>query len=59
MAANEADSRQQRSITDLAKRGEIVDRNGQILAYSVEADTVFAVPSEIKTPVRRRTSSAA
>jgi cell division protein FtsI (penicillin-binding protein 3) len=48
---NEADSRQQRSIKDLAKRGEIVDRNGQILAYSVEADTIVAVPSEIKTPV--------
>lgn len=47
----EADNRQQRSITDKAKRGEIVDRNGQILAYSVEADTVFAIPTAIKTPV--------
>jgi cell division protein FtsI (penicillin-binding protein 3) len=47
----EADNRQQRSITDYAKRGEIVDRNGQILAYSVEADTVFAIPTAIKKPV--------
>jgi cell division protein FtsI (penicillin-binding protein 3) len=48
---NEADNRQQRSIPDFAKRGEIVDRNGQILAYSVEADTVFAIPTAIKKPV--------
>ena len=47
----EADNRQQRSIPDKAKRGEIVDRNGQILAYSVEADTVFAIPTAIKKPV--------
>jgi cell division protein FtsI (penicillin-binding protein 3) len=44
----QAEIRQQRSITDRAKRGEIVDRNGQILAYSVDADTVIAVPSAIK-----------
>lgn len=47
---NEAENRQQRSIKDFAKRGEIVDRNGQILAYSVEAETVFAVPTSIKKP---------
>src|SRR5689334_15077227 len=47
---SEADSRQQRSIKELAKRGEIVDRNGQILAYSVESDTVFAIPTAIKKP---------
>ncbi len=46
----EAENRQQRSINDFAKRGEIVDRNGQILAYSVEADTVFAIPTAIKKP---------
>lgn len=45
---NEAENRQQRALVDKAKRGEIVDRNGQILAYSVDAATVFAVPSEIK-----------
>lgn len=47
---SEADSRQQRSIKDKAKRGEIVDRNGQILAYSVDADTVVAIPTSIKAP---------
>lgn len=48
---NEAENRQQRTFKDFAKRGEIVDRNGQILAYSVEAETVFAVPTSIKKPV--------
>lgn len=48
---NEAENRQQRSLIDRAKRGEIVDRNGQILAYSVDADTVIAVPTEVKKPV--------
>lgn len=49
---NEAEDRQQRSLPERAKRGEIVDRNGQILAYSVDADTVVAVPKEIKKPAR-------
>jgi cell division protein FtsI (penicillin-binding protein 3) len=30
-----------------AKRGDIVDRRGHILATSVDADTIYAVPSEI------------
>jgi cell division protein FtsI/penicillin-binding protein 2 len=47
---NEAELRQNRTLVDKAKRGEIVDRNGQILAYSVDADTVFAVPTAIKNP---------
>ena len=46
----QAELRQHRSLVDKAMRGEIVDRNGQILAYSVDADTVIAVPSEIKDP---------
>jgi cell division protein FtsI (penicillin-binding protein 3) len=48
---NEAENRQQRTIPDLANRGEIIDRNGQILAYSVDTDSVMAVPSSIKQPV--------
>ena len=48
---NEAENRQQRSLPDRAKRGEIVDRNGHVLAYSVDADTVVAVPNEIKKPL--------
>jgi cell division protein FtsI/penicillin-binding protein 2 len=33
-----------------AKRGDIVDRRGHILATSVDADTIYAVPSEIADP---------
>ena len=30
-----------------AKRGEIVDRRGRLLAYSVDADTIYAVPYDV------------
>ena len=30
-----------------AKRGDIVDRRGRVLATSVDADTIYAVPTEI------------
>jgi hypothetical protein len=33
-----------------AKRGEIVDRFGHVLAYSVDADTIAADPSDIADP---------
>jgi cell division protein FtsI (penicillin-binding protein 3) len=33
-----------------AKRGEIVDRHGQVLATSVDAEAIFAVPTEIEHP---------
>ena len=47
----EAD-RQQSDIVDLLpKRGEILDRNGQPLAYDVDAQSVFANPREISDPV--------
>jgi cell division protein FtsI (penicillin-binding protein 3) len=43
--------RQQSSTTETpAKRGEILDRDGGLLAYSVDADSIFAVPSEIENP---------
>jgi len=45
-----ADRQHMRTITAPAKRGEIVDRNGQMLAYSVDADSVFADPTEIEHP---------
>src|SRR5437667_10857564 len=32
------------------KRGDIVDRKGRVLATSVDADSVYAVPSEIGNP---------
>lgn len=34
-----------------AKRGDIVDRRGRVLATSVDADTIFAVPSAIDDEV--------
>ena len=43
-----AERQQQRTITAPAKRGEIHDRHGRLLAYSVDTDTVYAVPYEIK-----------
>jgi cell division protein FtsI (penicillin-binding protein 3) len=43
-----AEQQQRRTIDAPAKRGEILDRHGRVLAYSVDADTVYAVPSQIK-----------
>jgi cell division protein FtsI (penicillin-binding protein 3) len=42
-----ADGQQKRTIHAPAKRGEIRDRNNRVLAYSVDVDTIYAVPSEI------------
>jgi len=47
-----ADRQHNRTITAPAKRGEILDRNGNILAYSVDADTIFADPTEVEDPDR-------
>ena len=41
---------QNRSIIAYAKRGEILDREGRVLAYSVDADTIYAVPTDIDNP---------
>jgi cell division protein FtsI (penicillin-binding protein 3) len=38
---------QMRTVPAPAKRADIVDRHGQMLAYSVEADTIYAVPTDI------------
>lgn len=43
-----AQSQQMQTIDAPAKRGEIYDRHGRLLAYSVDADTVYAVPTEIR-----------
>jgi cell division protein FtsI (penicillin-binding protein 3) len=43
-----AERQSMRTIPAPAKRGEILDRHGRLLAYSVDADTVYAVPSEIE-----------
>jgi cell division protein FtsI (penicillin-binding protein 3) len=45
-----ADRQQSRKVEPPAKRGEILDRHGRILARSVDADTIYAVPSEIGDP---------
>jgi cell division protein FtsI (penicillin-binding protein 3) len=47
-----ADDQRSREIESPARRGEILDRNGKILARSVDADTVYADPSEVGDPHR-------
>jgi len=49
--AKRAERQQMRTVEAPAKRADIVDRNGQLLAYSVEADTIYAVPTEIGDPL--------
>lgn len=39
-----------RNIPFAAKRGEIVDRNGQRLAYDISTPTVMAVPAQVEDP---------
>ena len=46
-----AERQQSRSIETHPKRGEILDREGRVLAYSVEADTVVAVPVDVEEPL--------
>jgi cell division protein FtsI (penicillin-binding protein 3) len=43
-----AENQSARTMDISAKRGDILDRHGRVLAYSVDADSVFGVPSEIK-----------
>jgi cell division protein FtsI (penicillin-binding protein 3) len=45
-----AERQQMSTVLAPAKRGEIFDRNGRLLAYSVDADTIYAVPTEISDP---------
>jgi cell division protein FtsI (penicillin-binding protein 3) len=47
-----AERQQRRTIEVPAKRGEILDRQGRTLAYSVGADSIYAVPPEIADPER-------
>jgi cell division protein FtsI (penicillin-binding protein 3) len=47
-----AERQQRRTIDAPAKRGEILDRHGRVLAYSVDAESIYAVPTDIEDPVR-------
>jgi cell division protein FtsI/penicillin-binding protein 2 len=44
----EAKKQQLDTITLEAKRGDIVDRDGRLLAYNVDTDSVYAVPTDIR-----------
>ena len=46
-----AEGQQRRSIEAHAKRGEILDRDGRILAYSVDGDAIYAVPNQISDAI--------
>ena len=50
--AARADRQQMSTVPAPAKRGEIFDRHGRLLAYSVDADTIYAVPTEITDPAQ-------
>lgn len=45
-----ANRQQLREVTLAPKRGEIFDRQGRVLAYSVDVDTIWADPSQIGNP---------
>jgi cell division protein FtsI (penicillin-binding protein 3) len=45
-----AERQQLRTVETTAKRGDILDRAGRVLAYSVDADSIYAVPTEISDP---------
>jgi cell division protein FtsI/penicillin-binding protein 2 len=47
-----AERQQMRTVDVAAKRGEIRDRSGHVLAYSVDAESIYAVPTEIDDPSR-------
>jgi cell division protein FtsI (penicillin-binding protein 3) len=47
-----AERQQMSTVPSPAKRGEIFDRHGRLLAYSVDADTIYAVPTEVTDPVK-------
>jgi cell division protein FtsI (penicillin-binding protein 3) len=48
--AARAERQQNRTVSPPAKRGDILDRKGRLLAFSVDADTIAAVPSDIDDP---------
>src|SRR5262245_40039205 len=53
-----AERQQNRTVKAYAKRGDIVDRNGRVLAMSADADSVYAVPAEVTRDEREAWSAA-
>jgi cell division protein FtsI (penicillin-binding protein 3) len=49
--AARAERQQERTPPSPARRGDILDRRGRVLATSVDADTIYAVPTEIDNAV--------
>jgi cell division protein FtsI (penicillin-binding protein 3) len=47
-----AEHQHTRTVKAAAKRGDILDRNGELLALSVDADTLYADPAEVEKPDR-------
>ncbi|HEY6358582.1 MAG TPA: hypothetical protein VIX35_10080, partial [Vicinamibacterales bacterium] len=48
----EADREQQEIIHTASVRGDIVDRHGEVLAYSVPAHRIIASPKDVAEPVK-------
>jgi cell division protein FtsI (penicillin-binding protein 3) len=51
-----ASHQQSRTMAAAAKRGDILDRKGRVLATSVDADSIIAVPSAIDNPAAAATA---
>ncbi len=47
-----AERQQLRTVDAHPKRGELLDRAGRVLAYSVDADTIYAVAADMEQPER-------
>jgi cell division protein FtsI (penicillin-binding protein 3) len=47
-----AESQRTNLLEEPAQRGDLLDRNGNVLAYSVDVDTVCAVPSKLEDPTQ-------
>ena len=45
-----AENQQTKTVKQAPKRGEILDRTGALLAFSVDADTIGVDPKEVKDP---------
>lgn len=50
--SDKADESHYRGVPVAAKRGNIEDRNGEILAMSVSTETVYAVPAQVRSSGR-------